>query len=1213
MLELNIRLSRRSVLKVLLFFTVLLPGLLAVPAQPSGVAAQPGVTQAQSVLPNFAGVYTATWQFLGPTNMGGRVRTLVTHPTDPAIMWAGTSGGGIWKTTDGGANWFPLNDFLPNMSVSTLIIDPTNPDVLWAGTGEGFFNPDAIQGAGIFKTTNGGQTWAQLASTANANFFYVNRLAISPSGSTLLAATRTGIYRSSDGGATWVQALNSGAASVMDIDFDPTGGVPVASTKAIASGDFGSVWVSTNGGVSWTLADTTGAGTNAFIRIEVAHAPQNPNIVYASVNKNGGEIWKSTNSGGSYSLVSTGFNFLTPQQRYSNALWVDPTNSDIVIVGGTYLWRSTDGGVTFSQISDNANGLGVPQANQHFIVQQPGFNGTGNTAVFFTNDGGIFKTANVYTVTSTLGWQALNNGLAVTQFYAGAGNPSSGVIVGGSQALGTLRYKGEADNWQALRGSNAVTDSVAVTADPTDPNYLYGQAPYMAVYRSKDGGATTEYIYAGITDALNSFSANYQAPMLLDPNNPNTLLVGGRSLWRSPNVKDNAPTWSAIRAPFGSCISQCITAIAIAKGSSDNIWIGYYNGQIYRTTNGTALNPTWIIVDNNGVTNPLPNRTITRITIDANNPNQVYVAMNGYTDNNLWRFNGSSWADISGISASGIPSVPIYAVLSHPTTPGWLYAGTDVGLYASENNGLNWQRVSPNTAPVFDIFWQDNSLIVATHGRGMWKVNLAGNRPDLRAQTPTFSDPYGNNNGVIDLNEYISVHVPLRNDGPQPATQITATLTVTSGNGTVLTNNATYPAIAHYGGTGTTTYTVLVNPTLACGDRVYFQQTVYYNGIYSYTHSFSLQTGALSPQVFGVTYKGLATSIPIPDNDPAGLEYSFNGGIYRNIKNLEVSFTITHPRTSDLAVSVVSTNGVQIRLVTNRGGNGANFKNTRFNDTAATRIWSVSAPFTGVFKPEEPLSTLTATLPSGQLKLKIVDSVSGETGQLVGASLSMEVLTYICSTVVNNPTPVTTELLPSETQAGAPGFTLSVYGSNFSPATVVLWSGTPLSTSYVNGGQLLAQVPAANLTAVGTAEITAINPSPSGGPSNPQTFTITADCRPQVVTKISDDGSCGTLRQALTYAEANAGSSISFALPLPITLILNTGALPTLSKVTTIRSSCLSTGPSVTVDGAGQSGDGLVLQEKISVLGLKIMGFGGRQLVVPDGKGAQLGCVRVGS
>lgn len=136
---------------------------------------QPTDSQPSGSFVSVSGGLAGSWQHLGPGNVGGRTRSLVINPGNPNIMWAAGVGGGIWKSTDGGANWTPKGDLLQNIAISTLIQDPRSPDVLYAGTGEGYFNIDAIRGAGIFKSIDGGETWNQLASTANSAFYYVQK------------------------------------------------------------------------------------------------------------------------------------------------------------------------------------------------------------------------------------------------------------------------------------------------------------------------------------------------------------------------------------------------------------------------------------------------------------------------------------------------------------------------------------------------------------------------------------------------------------------------------------------------------------------------------------------------------------------------------------------------------------------------------------------------------------------------------------------------------------------------------------------------------------------------------------------------------------------------------------------------------------------------------------------------------------------------------
>lgn len=661
---------------------------------------------AQGPQPRGAGIAAGEWTWLGPGNVGGRIRSILTHPTNPDRLWVGSVSGGIWTTEDRGASWYPVDDFMSNLAVATLAMQPDNPDVMYAGTGEGFYNFDGILGAGIFKSADGGLNWTQLSATATDDWYFVNRLSISPDGSTILAATGSGIWRSEDGGDFWVRSLYDGR--VKDIDFHPYN-----NGKAIASGTHGMAWYSTNGGESWTAA--AGLPSLDWLnRVEVAYAPSEPNIVYASVENNGGEVWKSLDGGKTYRLVmETGGGYTDGQGWYDNIIWVDPTNADVVVVGGSgWLRRSIDGGQNFVDISTFWSGI---HPDHHAIVSATFFNGADNTTVYFGNDGGIAKADNIYTVSPESGWEVLNNNLGITQFYGASGNPDTGVIIGGTQDNGTPRSSGDTENWTFMSWG----DGGWAAADPTDPDYFYSEHQGMYLYRSTDGGRTAHGISDGLDDAEKC--ANFIAPFILDPNNSNTLLAGGCRLWRSTSVKEEIPTWSVIKPAL---IDGSISAIAVAPGNSDIIWIGYNNGEVFKSVNGTAVNPDWQRVDSDRLY--LPYRYITRLTIDPDNSDIVYITFSGFERDNVWRSDdgGQTWRDITGEGLSGLPDVTVRSLVVHPYNTDWLYVGTEVGIFASEDAGQTWfvPHDGPANVSIDELFWMDTTLVAATHGRGIFSI-----------------------------------------------------------------------------------------------------------------------------------------------------------------------------------------------------------------------------------------------------------------------------------------------------------------------------------------------------------------------------------------------------------------------------------------------------------------------------------------------------------
>ena len=693
--------------------------------------------------PAAAGISPASWTWLGPGNIGGRVRSIVVNPTHTSTWFAGSVSGGIWKTADSGGHWEPVNDFLANLSISTMLIQPGNPLVMYAGTGE---VSTSLRGAGIFRVSDGGNAWAQLASTANDDgFTYVNRLAMSPDGAVLLAATRSGIYRSIDGGANFTRALNTDTS-----DFgDPTIHVafsPADNFNAIAATNDGRARYSTDSGMTW--AEASGLpGVTGGVPAQLAYAPRNPAIVYASIALSGGSIYKSIDGGVTYSFVSNDaqhWGTVNSQYMYDNAIWVDPIDANTLIVGGRWLYRSTDGGVTLNAIDESV------LADKHVIVALPEYDRTTNRQVVVGSDSGVHVVNDV--VAAPGEWVSRNNNLGITQFYGAAGNVSSGTILGGTQGNGALRYTPAAGP-QAYTQLDGARDNGYTASDPMDPQYFYGEGPLLSLYRSADGGLSASGFFgAAIPDAR--YNSNYIAPFILDPNNPNTLLAGGKSLWRTTDAKyGNPPSFFSIKGPTEGPYDapaaepvypiNFISAIAIATGNSNICWVGHNNGEAYQATDCTAVSPTWTRVDNNGA--GLPNRMVTRLTIDPLDPsgNRVYATFGGFSADNVWRTidGGLSWSNVSGSGAAGLPAVPVHDLEIHPSASNWLYAATEIGIFTSQDAGATWRvpQDGPANVIVSELFWMGSDLVAATFGRGLYRTTIAAPLPSVSLSTTSVS------------------------------------------------------------------------------------------------------------------------------------------------------------------------------------------------------------------------------------------------------------------------------------------------------------------------------------------------------------------------------------------------------------------------------------------------------------------------------------------
>jgi photosystem II stability/assembly factor-like uncharacterized protein len=693
-----------------------------------------------------AGMALTGWEWLGPGNIGGRTRSIVVDPATTDKLWVASAGGGVWHTDDGGTKWAPVDDFLGNLACTCLAMDPSNPSTIYVGTGEGFSNADAIRGSGLFRTTDA-VTWSPLVGTQTPDFRFVNRIAVSDTGDVLLVATGTGIFRSTNASlATWTRVLD---AAIADVKFDPED-----SRRAIAGGlNSGAAWFTRDGGVTWNPASHgTWSG-----RVELAYAAKDRNVVYASVQMTNGAIWRSTDGGASYqrrqTLDTNGAPapYLGDQGWYDNVIWAgDPTDENLVVVGGVDLWRSTDGGDHLAEIS-TWWATGSAHADQHAIVADPAYDGVRNRTVYFGNDGGIFKAVDLADVGQepeppfVNGWTELVNNYGVTQFYGGAGNLASGKIIGGAQDNGTLCFDpaNGTEAWTTIFGG----DGGWCAADPSDPQVFYGEYVFLNIHRNLDGGTTEDvegdrYIsgqfwnpaiqdwdWKGvpfrIDDAKNN-AALFIAPFVLDPNAPNRILAGGLSLWRTddaktPNTVSAGPRWKSIKPSSGAMIS----ALAVTNGDSDRIWVGHRDGMVFRTTDGTAATPTWQRAGATGQSPLLPQRFCTCITIDPADADRVYVAFGGYQAGNLWvtTDTGVTWSDLGGT----LPAAPIRAVAVHPRDGRLVYVGCEVGVFASEDAGATWSPTNegPTNCSVDDLFWMSETLVCVTHGRGMFRIDLS--------------------------------------------------------------------------------------------------------------------------------------------------------------------------------------------------------------------------------------------------------------------------------------------------------------------------------------------------------------------------------------------------------------------------------------------------------------------------------------------------------
>ena len=677
------------------------------------------------------GLVVSPWEDLGPYNNLGRVVDVAFHPQDSNIIYVASPGGGVYRTTDGGATWFWLAG-LPYQAVNSIAIDPLNPNVIYVGTGHFNNSGSDLLSMGVYKSSDGGLTFSLLMATvptiANTDWLRITRVIAHPTVANLVfAGTAAGFFLSNDGGAIWSKVS---AAATYDIAIDPNN-----PAKMVRGRYDGSVSYSTNSGASWSMAAIVPSSATARIQTRVKYAMSAPNVVYASVNRNAGELHKSIDGGLNWSLVSTPGHDET-QGFHTNQLWVSPVDANHIIVGGVDIYKSLDGGVNFTKISNwqtnsSQTGTGVtpttPHADQNALASPANYSAA-NPLLFAGTDGGLFTAANARTVTEFSGWNKSNGNLYISQFVGAAGRRLNSIdaLVGGLQDNGTIRFLG-ASTWSRF-GSG---DGGHIAIDPVE-DAVFGTYQQGRVHRCLACvGVTT--ICAGITEAdpancgtANVLAVNFYAPLELDPNNSSRLYLGANSLWLSSNTKAAVPTWSVAKAPVagtttGTASTNYINAVSIHQANSNIVLVGHNDGQIFRTSNMLSAIPTW-----SALAGSLPTgRMVGALLIDPVDSNRIYVGFSGYFADNFWRSDngGATWQNIS----SGLPPGSIYSITRHPLAKDKLFVGTIWGSYGSDNGGVTWPPVNdgPYDTQIRRLFWLGNdTLVAASFGSGMGKATV---------------------------------------------------------------------------------------------------------------------------------------------------------------------------------------------------------------------------------------------------------------------------------------------------------------------------------------------------------------------------------------------------------------------------------------------------------------------------------------------------------
>lgn len=670
------------------------------------------------------------WINAGPYNIGGRITAIALHPTDQDIMYVGASVGGLWKSEDGGVTWNVIFEEPGALSIGSVAIAISEPNTLYVGTGEA--NSSATSGAffgtGMYKSTDGGETWAQIGLDAS---HHIGRIVIAPdnpdkvfvavAGTLYGKSQERGVYRTLDGGDSWKRMLFvSDSTACIDIVLNPENTNSLyASTwerlrypdKRSYAGITSRVYKSTDGGETWIQMEN-GLPNNLEVgRIGLALAPSDTSVIYAAYTRDASKnlfdgIYKTVDAGASWIRVDNG----SLGSAFSSFGWffgnirVHPHYADSVFLVGLKTHVSGDGGVSWMQHMPNA-----VHVDQHAYQVHP-LNPTLRVA---GNDGGVYISQD-----AGVTWDHVTV-IPISQFYTCEVDPQLPErLYGGMQDNGTARTpSGLEYEWVRIWGG----DGFYTRVDPTNSSIIYVETQWGNMRRSFDDGNSWSWALDGVDF---DDRTNWNTPYIIAPHNPKVLYYGTHRLYRSD---DRTLSWNLISEDLTNPETSLddigtISTIASSESDSNVIYVGSDDGYVHVTFNG---GDTWTVISDE-----LPLRYVTRVAVDPFDAMSAYVTLSGYRNvdyiPHVFYTNdgGQTWEDISG----NLPEIPVNDIIIDPEMDNTLYIANDQGVWYTYDNGIVWNILGtglPSTV-VNDLTLHRDTrkLIAGTYGRSMFTILL---------------------------------------------------------------------------------------------------------------------------------------------------------------------------------------------------------------------------------------------------------------------------------------------------------------------------------------------------------------------------------------------------------------------------------------------------------------------------------------------------------
>lgn len=637
------------------------------------------------------------WTSLGPNSSDGgyrgtgRVNCLAVDPQNHSVLWAGTPGGGLWKSETGGDSWIAKTDKHPTLGVSAIVINPYDTKIMYIATGDG--DGGDTFSTGVWQSTDGGETWKPTSLQWSANQQRnIRAMVMHPTNPLRIAcAANDGIYYTSNGGQSWARTMISGQVS--DLEINP------GNPEVMYACTNGNIHRSLNGGQSWQNVLTI----SGVARIALCVSPANPQWVGALCSKSSNNgfhsFWASENDGQSFAQLSNDPNLLgwsnsgsdnSGQGWYDLCVAASPFDANEIYTGGVNIWKSTDGGRSWTAATHWYRLDGVPEvhADHHNLLFGP------DGALYNCNDGGIYRTED-----SGAFFGNLTGDLTNSQIYRIGASQQNEAVIAGLQDNGT-KLKDASGDWSDVLGG----DGMECIIDPTNPNLMYGSLYYGAISRSTNGGRDWDRISRDLPDSVGAWIT----PYILNPKNPNEIWAGYQDVYRS---QDQGNSWEKVSIDLRGGTLQ---HLAMSGADTTRLYAAT-TGSIWRSDNGGK---NWV-----SISNGLPFGTISRVAVHPENALEVYITVSGYQpDTKVVRSKdgGQTWENFSG----SLPNVPANCLAFHQNGKNGLYVGTDLGVFYRDSTTEDWVRYNdglPNT-PITDleIRTASNELVAATYGRGLW-------------------------------------------------------------------------------------------------------------------------------------------------------------------------------------------------------------------------------------------------------------------------------------------------------------------------------------------------------------------------------------------------------------------------------------------------------------------------------------------------------------